>query len=292
VIGVADLERTYAFYHAVGIDLERPGPMPKPAVLPEALTKLVDVPAGTKFRNLMLKIPNAEFAMEVTEFSGMELHPVKPRVQDGGASVLFLRVNNVDAALGAAKKAGAEVISTGGGPVTVQFRNGVDGRTVTVRDPDGYYVELAQPPDAAPGPGEIIGARFGFVVQDSARAANFYRDYFGLDVRVGTASTNDSRNVGLPAARIRAASATIPGTKLQWSFGEFQGVDRKSYTPRIPDPGAAAVGLQVRDIDTAIAAIQAAGGTSITQGGSIQLGKNKVGFVRDPSGILVEFAQP
>jgi predicted enzyme related to lactoylglutathione lyase len=73
---------------------------------------------------------------------------------------------------------------------------------------------------------------------------------------------------------------------------EFKGVDRKPYTPRIPDPGAPAIGLQVRDIDPAIAAVKAGGGSSITPGGYSKLGIGKVGFVRDPSGILVELAQP
>jgi catechol 2,3-dioxygenase-like lactoylglutathione lyase family enzyme len=72
---------------------------------------------------------------------------------------------------------------------------------------------------------------------------------------------------------------------------EFKGVDRKPYTPRIPDPGAPAIGLQVRDIDAAIAAVKAAGGTSVTQGGNVKLGNGKVGFVRDPNGLLVELAQ-
>jgi hypothetical protein len=41
-----------------------------------------------------------------------------------------------------------------------------------------------------------------------------------------------------------------------------------------------------------VAAVKAAGGASGTQGGSVRLGNGKVGFVRDPSGILVELAQP
>lgn len=78
---------------------------------------------------------------------------------------------------------------------------------------------------------------------------------------------------------------------LSWTFFEFKNVDRKSYTARIPDPGAPAIGLQVRDIDVAIAAGKAAGGSSVTVGGSVKLGSGKVGFVRDPNGLLIEIAQ-
>ena len=240
---------------------------------------------------MMLKIPNAPFALEVTEFSNMELRPVKPRAQDPGASLFVLIVGNVDTALATAKKAGAEVVTTGGSPVAVRFGSR-DGRAVTVRDPDGYYVELAQSPDAPSGNGSIFGAGFGFTVPDAELAAVFYRDKFGFEIKVNPASSNDSQNAGTPGAQIRTAAATIPGTSLSWRFGDFRGVDRKPYTPRIPDPGAAAIGLEVRDIDAAIGAIKAAGGSSITQGGSAKLGPGKVGFVRDPSGILVELAQP
>jgi len=72
---------------------------------------------------------------------------------------------------------------------------------------------------------------------------------------------------------------------------EFKGVDRKPYMPRIPDPGAPAIGLQVRDMDAAIAGVKAAGGSSVTQGGNVKLGNGKVGFLRDPNGLLVELAQ-
>lgn len=106
VLGVADLGRTYAFYHALGLDLENAATLNKPSTLPEMLLKLVDVPAGTKFRNMMLKIPNAPFALEVTEFSNMELHPARPRVQDPGASLFVLAVGNLDAALATANRPG------------------------------------------------------------------------------------------------------------------------------------------------------------------------------------------
>jgi catechol 2,3-dioxygenase-like lactoylglutathione lyase family enzyme len=282
ILGVADLDKSYAFYHALGLELEKNGAaLGKPSTLPEMLLKLVDVPPGTKFRNMMLKIPNAPFALEVTEFSNMELHPAKPRIQDPGASLFVLAVDDVDAALAIAKKAGAEVVTTGGAPVA---GTGRAARAVTVKDPDGYYVELAQPR------GKVIGAAFGSVVQDSGKAAALYRDQFGFAVKTNDLASD--AGLGTPGAQIRTATVTIPGTNLSWSFFEFKGVDRKPHTPRIPDPGAPAIGLEVRDIDAAIAAVKAAGGSSVTQGGSLKLGNGKVGFVRDPSGILVELAQP
>ena len=291
ILGVADLDKSYAFYHALGLDLQNNAPAltAKPNALNDALRGLVDVPPGTKFRNMMLKIPGAEFPIEVTEFTGMDVHAAKPRIQDPGASLLVLNVDDVNAALAIAKKAGGEVITTGGSPV--KRARGAD-RVVTVKDPDGYYVELAQPTDAASGSGKVIGATFGsMVVQNAEKAAAFYRDHFGFAAKTNGPTPNFNANLGTPGAQVVTAEMTVPGTTLSWRFIEFQGVDRKPYTPRIPDPGAPAIGLQVRDIDAAIAAVKAAGGSSVTQGGNVKLGNGKVGFVRDPNGLLVELAQ-
>jgi catechol 2,3-dioxygenase-like lactoylglutathione lyase family enzyme len=290
ILGVADLDRTYAFYHALGLDLENAAALNKPNPLPDMLLKLVDVPSGTKFRNMMLKIPNAPFALEVTEFSNMDLRPAKPRVQDPGASLLTLAVGDVDAALATAKKAGGEVVTAGGSPVAGVGRA---GRVVILRDPDGYYVELAQPRGIPLSDGKVIGAAFGsLVVPDSEKAAAFYRDRFAFAVKTHAWTSDYNAAFGTSGNQVRSAEVTIPGANLSLGFFEFKGVNPKPYTPRIPDPGAPAIGLEVRDIDAAIAAVKAAGGSSITQGGIAKLGAGKVGFVRDPSGILVELAQP
>jgi catechol 2,3-dioxygenase-like lactoylglutathione lyase family enzyme len=295
ILGVADLDKSYAFYHALGLDLQNNAATltAKPNPLNDALRSLVDVPPGTKFRNMMLKIPGAEFPLEVTEFTGMDVHAAKPRIQDPGASLLVLDVDDVAAALAAAKKTGGEVVTAGGSPVK---RASGPGRVVTLKDPDGYYVELAQTTSTASvapsGPGKVIGAAFGsMVVQSAEKAAAFYRDHFGLAVKTNAWTPNFDANLGTPGAQVQTAEVTVPGTALSWRFMEFKDADRKPYTPRIPDPGAPAIGLQVRDMDAAIAAIKAAGGASVTQGGSVKLGNGKVGFVRDPSGLLVELAQ-
>jgi catechol 2,3-dioxygenase-like lactoylglutathione lyase family enzyme len=281
ILGVADLDKSYAFYHALGLDLENGSTaLSQPNPLADALLKLVDVPPGTKFRNMMLKVPGADFSLEVTEFSNLELHIGRPRMQDPGASLFVLTVRDLVTALAAAKKVGGEVLTTSGSPVS--------GRLI-VRDPDGYYVEfqLADPQlqTTAPATSMVTGARFGSVVQDAESAARFYRDRFGFEIKTSAWSAT-------PNAQMRTADAVIPGTNLVWQFTEFKDIDRKPYRLRIPDPGAPALGLQVRDLDAATAAVKAAGGSVVTQGGSAGLGGGKVAFVRDPSGVLVELAQP
>jgi predicted enzyme related to lactoylglutathione lyase len=291
ILGVADLDKSYAFYHALGLDLENNAPsLPKPNTLNDALRGLVDVPPGTKFRNMMLKIPNAAFPLEVTEFTSMDVRPAKPRIQDPGASLPTLAVDDLEAALATAKKSGGEVVTTGGLPVpgagpAVALR-------VTLKDPGGYYVQLVQFNATASGSGKVTRAAFGAgVVQEALKSAAFYRAQFGLAMTTTLWTERPSANFGVPGAKVLTASVNVPGSDLYWEFYEFKDVDRKPYTPRIPDPGAPAIGLQVRDIDAAIAAVKAAGGSSITQGGNVKLGNGKVGFVRDASGVLVELAQ-
>ena len=289
ILGVADLDRSYAFYHALGLELQNnaPGLTAKANPLNDALRGLVDVPPGTKFRNMMLRIPNTEFPLEVTEFTAMDVHAAKPRIQDPGASLLVLAVDNLDQAIATAKKAGGEMVS--GGPVKSVGRA---ARVSVVKDPDGYYVELAQPTPTASGSGKVIGASFGtMVVSDAEKAAAFYRDKLGFTTKVTAWTSDRNTELGTSGAQVRSADVSVPGTALSWTFFEFKNVDRKAVTPRIPDPGAPAIGLQVRDIEAAIAAIKAAGGSSVTLNGSVKLGNGKVGFVRDPNGLLVELAQ-
>ena len=183
IIGVADLEKTYAFYHALGLELDGAKELRKAAPLPDLIRTLVDVPAGTNFRNAMLTIPGANFALEVTEFTHLQLHPGRPRAFDPGASLLILTVRDIDAALAAAKKAGAAVVTEGGASLGIGPNNAT--RAIFVRDPDSFYVEFIQPnplpATSAPAGTNVIGARFGSVVADAEKAAQFYRDRFGLE---------------------------------------------------------------------------------------------------------------
>jgi len=296
IIGVADLDASYAFYHALGAEFDGAAALKPPATLPDMVRKLVDVPEGTKFRNAMLKIPGADFALEMTEFTNTQLSPGRPRLYDPGAALLTLTVRDIDAALATVKKAGAEVVTIGGVPVTIGPND--NARWIFVRDPDSYYVLFVQPKtlpaNSAPAGSNVIAARFGSVVADAEKAAQFYRDQFGLEAKVNPWSSDANRLKlsGLASGQMRNASVTVPGSTLTWTFFEFKTDDAHPYKLRIPDPGAPAVGLQVRDLDSATAAMKAAGGAMITVGGSMKSpAGGGVAFTRDPNGILVELAQ-
>ncbi len=297
IIGVADLDKSYAFYHALGIELAgNKKDLGKPAPLADMIRNLVDVPTGTKFRNAMLTIPGADFALEMTEFSDITLHAGRPRMTDPGASLLILIVRDAGAALAAAKKAGAEVVTLGGAPLGVGANNA--NKAVFVKDPDSFYVELLQPATlpvtTAPAGSNIIGARFATVVADAEKAAQFYRDKFGLEAKVDDwiTSGNMLKVVGMADGQRRNATVSVPGSSLTWSFFEFKTSGSTSYKLRIPDPGAPAIGFQVRDLTAAATTMKTNGGSVITVGSGLKTPDGgSVAFTRDPNGVLVEIAQ-
>jgi catechol 2,3-dioxygenase-like lactoylglutathione lyase family enzyme len=210
---------------------------------------------------------------------------------------LVLTVRDIDAALAAAKKAGAAVVTEGGASLGIGPNNAT--RAIFVRDPDSFYVEFIQPnplpATSAPAGTNVIGARFGSVVADAEKAAQFYRDRFGLEAKVNAWTSNENllKLSGLSGGQLRNATVTVPGTTLAWSFFEFKTSDATPYRLRIPDPGAPAIGFQVRDLSAAFAALKASGGFVITTGDGRLQGPNgdSFAFTRDPNGILVELAQ-
>jgi predicted enzyme related to lactoylglutathione lyase len=201
-------------------------------------------------------------------------------------------VRDLDAAIAGVKRRGGTIVTTGEKPVE---NNG--NRAVFATDPDGAFIEIIQPPQAPPASGSnslvISSARVAFVVEDAEKAGRFYRDTFGLTVRMPGPWNEDQRLAGLPGlpgSKVRSATVTVPGRTLSWQFYEYGGLPRTPHVRNIPDPGAPAVGLEVRDTAAALEAIKAAGGTVISAGGKPVPGRNYA-FARDPNGVLLEVIQ-
>ena len=88
------------------------------------------------------KIPGTTLDLELTEFTGTPVKKAVPHMQDPGAATLVLNVRDVDAALDGVKKNGGSVLSIGGEPMKMGGENS-KSRSVFVRDPDGFMLELA-----------------------------------------------------------------------------------------------------------------------------------------------------
>jgi predicted enzyme related to lactoylglutathione lyase len=293
ILTVSNLEQTYAFYHALGINLDGATELKQPQK-GAAANRTTGSPADSSFRNANMKIPGTDFTFEAIELTGLERTPQRPRIQDPGASILFLRVRDVDAALAAVKKQGATVVTPGGAPM----RNEKEKvRAVLVTDPDGFFVNLGQPDVIPPDAPDslVISGRWGTVVQDAEKTARFYHDNFGFDVTTGAPDPSEPflKIAGVPGAHYLSKRIQVPGTSRVWTFYEFQNIDRKPVHFKVPDPGSLQLGFQVRDIDAAVAAFRSAGGAVVSTGGEIARRPNGGGgaLVRDPDGIYLEVGQ-
>jgi catechol 2,3-dioxygenase-like lactoylglutathione lyase family enzyme len=299
---VADMNKTYAFFRAIGVDIaDRDvlgGPQPKgvvpvPGPSSESLDKLCDTP-HTTWRYLAVTVPGA-FNMELIEFTGLERKTVRPGNQDPGAATLVLTVRDVDAALAAAKKGGGSVVTVGGAPLGFG-----KSRAVVVRDPDGLFIELVQPdplPETkVPATSNVIGGSVKRTIQDTEKTVSFYRDVFGFDLQPAASFTGNkiiADLVGVPAkAQFRTTMAKIPGSSVQWEFVEFKDAHGKPFLPKISDPGAPGFQLKVRDVDAAVKAVKAGGGTILTAGGEpLVIAPNRTVLVHDADGFLLEIMQ-
>jgi catechol 2,3-dioxygenase-like lactoylglutathione lyase family enzyme len=131
---VNDLDTTLAFYKEV-FGLEgRATDFANPAV-----PLLTNAP-GVTLRMSMLSLPGGP-RYELTHFKGLERQPGIAKYTDPGAASVVLYVRDLDAVVAAAKKAKAQFVTTGGEPVHVAAASG-HVRSVVIRDPDGYFLQL------------------------------------------------------------------------------------------------------------------------------------------------------
>ena len=168
----------------------------------------------------------------------------------------------VDAAFSRVKQLGAPVVTTGGAPVA--FATGTTKfRAVIVKDPDGHFVELAQPdplpPTAAPDSANVIGVRVRLTVEDGEQAMRLYWDALGIrGVTPGLFSSDKAvlDMLGVKGGQYRLSTAQVPTSGLRMEFLEVKGVDRRVVRASIQDPGSTRMQLQVRDVDEAIGDVQ------------------------------------
>jgi catechol 2,3-dioxygenase-like lactoylglutathione lyase family enzyme len=99
---------------------------------------------GAQLRLTSAQIPGSTLRMEFVEVKGVERAPIRPRLQDPGATRLQVRVRDLDSTITKLKASGAPVVSSGGEPATLQ--GGL--RAAIMPDPNGLYFVLiqAQPP--------------------------------------------------------------------------------------------------------------------------------------------------
>ena len=217
---VNDLDRTLAFYHDVfGLDAPAPRPLPSPGI--PALTNS----PGVTLRLSTLHFPNTVFGFELTQFSGVDRKPGQARHTDPGAALIALRVKDMEPVLAAVKKMNVPIITTSGAPVTIVSPNG-KLRSLLIRDPDGYVVEVVEsaPPADASAAGNVYGASMGLTIGDVDTTRKFYHDLLGFDLKGKMEFTSDPPIVdliGAPHAKFREFVGNVRGV-VDLVAGEHQ----------------------------------------------------------------------
>jgi lactoylglutathione lyase len=133
----ADAERTARLYEqALGFQV-------RPATAWNTAPLLMDIAgtAGAQHRFSLARVPGTFVTISFDEFSGIDRRPLRSRFQDPGTAVLQLLARDVKAAADAWKKAGGEVVTTGGEPVTMGALT-----LVVLRDPNNVMLEIISAP--------------------------------------------------------------------------------------------------------------------------------------------------
>ena len=295
---VANLDRSVAFYRdAVGLVLDTSSGLPSGSG--REIGALTNAP-GADVRTATFKIPGTEVRLVLMQVSRVDARTVVSRIQDPGVVKLVLRVRNMETAFARVRSQITGVYTSGGGPVRPEGPNGVNQAVIT-KDPDGCALEFvfqANPPlaDSLPASSNIVGGWASFVVEDLAKSIGFYRDELGFAINGSgrPASATLLALEGTPEATSTVSTGSRPpGAAYTWFMYDFRGIERKRLQTRLQDPGTAAVSFWADNVPALLERLKA-GGTRIETMGEkpVTVGGSRRAFIRDPSGILIELAEP
>jgi catechol 2,3-dioxygenase-like lactoylglutathione lyase family enzyme len=301
---VSNLDRSIAFYHDVlGLDL--PGgakaDAPHPYLTKAEILSMFGA-VGGQWREQPVGIQESPVRADLIEFKDVGSRAVQPRISDPGASNFVLTVRDIDAVMERVKKSGTPVVTRGGAPVDIVSDRG-KARAVVVSDPDGFFVELAQPEtlpaNAARSSNNVIDIGIVFTVESTDRMARLFKDALGFEPK-SAAFQSDKAHLDLfgvtAGAQFLLTTAQVPGSAVQIGFNEFKGVDRKPVQGTPHDPGAGILRLRVRDMDSMVKNLAAGGVKVVSAGGEpvlLTLGNNTsryaaMGF---PDNLFVQIVQ-
>jgi predicted enzyme related to lactoylglutathione lyase len=306
-----DAERAFAFYRDVfGLELAR-SPFAAPAA-PNASHERIRSRAeagsdplvwaltdtkGARFRTVFMRAPNTPFGLELSEFFDIPRETRAANPWDPGASTLVFRVRDLAAVAARVRTAGTAVVTLGGSPLDVPY-----GRSLLVRDTDGYLVQATQ---AAPAeiavaaPGEVVSTSIAISVADTAAALGFYRNLLGFAFAPAQrAMPSELLLYGLADGGLSETTMVIPGTSVTVLLREFE---RPTETPqparplhwRIQDVGAPQFQLAVTGLDALLARTRQAGYRFVSVGEQpIERPFGRFVFVADADNVLVELVEP
>ncbi len=284
---VQDLDTTLAFYRDVFGLKGTPNDFPNPAV-----PQLTNAP-GVTLRLSMMPLPGA-MRFELTHFKGLERQPGRAAYTDPGAASIVLYVRDLDTAVANARKANAPIVTTGGAPVEITTAKG-KARSIVLRDPDGFFVQVVQETPARGAPeGNVHRVSLAYTMESAEATLKFYHGMMGVELSGPSAFAKDPawmRLVGAPEnTEFRKLTGILPGPPAYVEFTEFRGVPRTKFHLRVRDPGAPAMAIQVNNLKGMVAEMKAAGVNLISANGQIvDFGGGTYNiFVEDPNGMNIE----
>lgn len=284
---VNDLDTTLAFYRDVFGLNGKAQDFANPAV-----PLLTNAP-GVKLRMSMLALPG-NMRFELTDFRGPERKPAEAKYTDPGAASIVFYVRDIDEVVANAKKANAVFLTDGAAPVEITTAKGKT-RSVILRDPDGFFVQLVQEAAAEGAPaGNVHRVSLAYTMESADATRNFYTGQLGIDLKGPTDFSKDPSMLklyGAPAGtEFRKLTGLLPGPPAAVEFTEFRGVPRTKFQMRVRDPGAPAMCIQVNEERPTIEHMRAAGVPIISKDGQIvDFGAGTFTiFVQDPNGMNLE----
>jgi catechol 2,3-dioxygenase-like lactoylglutathione lyase family enzyme len=294
---VSKLEQGIAFYRD-GLGLEVTG-QPSNADDNPALRDMFGLP-GAKLRWTIARPTGTRNGIEIIEITQAGGRALNRRIQDPGAVTLSRWVDELDPVLMRLKALGAAVVSKGEAPVTTGDGGPIQGtiQQVVVRAPDGHFVHLSTrgPRTTAADDARLrLDGRVRLTVSNYDRAIALYQDALGL--RLSTAGYGGGRaslfGIDDDRSKLRFITLDVPGSAVVLELMELTGIDRRTVSGSIQDPGSTRMQLQVRDLDAAIQAVVRAGGSVISTGGKpveLPAGRGaaiRAAIVRDPDNLFL-----
>ncbi len=269
---VSNLDKTIEFYGR-DLGLELTGPKGPRAFSANSVVEGLYDARGSQSRVAVLKIPGSPLGVEFVEFKDLSQKPVRPNVQDPGASILALFVSDLNPVMLRLEQDGARVISDGS----------AEG-TALIADPDGFFVELMK--------SNASGAKLMLTVENMDRTLGLFRDLLGFQPEAGKSFVRDKarlKSLGLTNGEFRSATAKVPGTMFEVEFLEFKGLRRQPVSPAIHDPGAGVLRLVVRDVDALLGTLKSAGVPVVSAGGEpVSIGARHFVILRDPDNFFFQ----
>lgn len=140
---VSDLERSIQFYTALGLEValrQTPG-----GTYLQRITGFPDA----HIEQAHLSLPGGGHRLELFHYVSPAGRPVRSRNCDPGNTHLAFVVDDLDSVYARLAAQGVEFVSP---PITIDAGVNVGAKGLYLRDPDGFTIELFQPPAPQPRP--------------------------------------------------------------------------------------------------------------------------------------------